>query len=55
MNNFKKVSVGEEPRIELHDALNLTGAEISINALPAGASVPFTELAQAKRRNLPPI
>lgn len=25
----------------MHDKLNLTGAEISINVLPAGASVPF--------------
>lgn len=41
MNNFKKVSTGKEARTELHDALNLTGAEISINALPAGAGVPF--------------
>ena len=28
-------------RSELHDALNLTGAEISVNNLPAGAAVPF--------------
>ena len=41
MNNFKKVSVTEEARTELHDVLSLTGAEISINKLPAGASVPF--------------
>ncbi|MDE7162493.1 MAG: cupin domain-containing protein [Clostridia bacterium] len=41
MNNFKKVSVSEEARVELHDLLGLTGAEVSINALPAGASVPF--------------
>lgn len=27
--------------IVLHDKLSLTGAEISINNLPAGASVPF--------------
>ena len=40
-NNFKKVSVKADARVELHDALDLTGAEISINALPAGASVPF--------------
>ena len=40
-NNFDKVTVGEGARTELHDALNLTGAEISVNALPAGASVPF--------------
>ena len=39
--NYNKISTKEEPRTELHDALNLTGAEISINALPAGASVPF--------------
>ena len=41
MNNYKKISVAEGARTELHDSLNLTGAEISINALPAGASVPF--------------
>ena len=41
MNNFKKVSVAEEARAELHDRLELTGAEVSINALPAGAGVPF--------------
>ena len=40
-NNYKKVNVQEDARVELHDALGLTGAEISINALPAGASVPF--------------
>lgn len=41
MNNYKKISVGEDARTELHDSLALTGAEISINILPAGASVPF--------------
>ena len=41
MSNFKKVNVTEDPRTELHDALGLTRAEISINHLPAGASVPF--------------
>ena len=39
--NYQKVSVGQEPRVELHDELNLTGAEISVNVLPAGANVPF--------------
>ena len=34
MSNFKKVNVIEAPRTELHDALGLTGAEISINHLP---------------------
>ncbi|MDE7439778.1 MAG: cupin domain-containing protein [Clostridia bacterium] len=41
MNKFDKISVANEARIELHDVLNLTGAEVSINVLPAGASVPF--------------
>lgn len=40
-NNFKKIGVKDEARIELHDLLGLTGAEISINILPAGAGVPF--------------
>lgn len=41
MTNYAKVNTGNEPRIELHDSLSLTGAEVSINSLPAGASVPF--------------
>lgn len=41
MKNFTKTSLSDEARIELHDSLKLTGAEISINNLPAGASVPF--------------
>ena len=41
MSNFSKVSVEQDARTELHDKLALTGAEISINNLPAGASVPF--------------
>lgn len=41
MSNFSKVNVGQDARTELHDKLSLTGAEISINNLPAGASVPF--------------
>lgn len=28
-------------RVELHDKLDLTGAEISVDVLPAGANVPF--------------
>lgn len=39
--NYKKVSIEEGARCELHDKLALTGAEISFNRLPAGASVPF--------------
>ena len=41
MANFNKVSVSNEARTELHDQLQLTGAEVSVNNLPAGASVPF--------------
>ena len=40
-DNFKKVSVKDDARVDLHAALGLTGAEISINALPAGVGVPF--------------
>lgn len=41
MKNYNKTSINNEARIELHDILNLTGAEISINSLPAGSGVPF--------------
>lgn len=41
MANFSKTNAASAPRVELHDVLGLTGAEISFNSLPAGASVPF--------------
>ncbi|MCM1133744.1 MAG: cupin domain-containing protein [Ruminococcus flavefaciens] len=41
MSTFSKVSVAEDARTELHDKLSLTGAEISVNNLPAGVCVPF--------------
>ena len=41
MANYVKTTVGNDGRTELHEALGLTGAEISINQLPAGAGVPF--------------
>lgn len=41
MANFNKVSVAQDARTELHDKLSLTGAEVSVNNLPAGACVPF--------------
>ena len=41
MANFNKLSVASDARTELHDKLNLTGAEISVNNLPAGVGVPF--------------
>ncbi len=41
MSSYNKVSVSNVARTELHDKLSLTGAEISINRLPAGGCVPF--------------
>ena len=41
MTNYAKTNIGNEGRVELHDTLSLTGEEISINNLPAGANVPF--------------
>jgi len=41
MTNFTKTNIGNEARAELHNALSLTGAEISVNTLPAGVGVPF--------------
>ena len=41
MTNYTKTTIGKENRIELHEKLSLTGAEISLNALPAGATIPF--------------
>ena len=41
MANFNKISVANDARTELHDKLHLTGAEVSVNNLPAGENVPF--------------
>ena len=41
MANYSKISVAQDARTELHDQLGLTGAEVSVNNLPAGACVPF--------------
>ena len=41
MANYSKTNIGNESRVELHETLALTGAEVSINKLPAGANVPF--------------
>lgn len=41
MKNYQKMSVAQDARVELHDSLALTGAEVSINHLPAGAGVPL--------------
>lgn len=41
MKNYAKTNIGNEGRTELHEKIMLTGAEISVNQLPAGAGVPF--------------
>ena len=41
MSNYKIVSTKNKPRVELKEALGLSGCELSINELPANASVPF--------------
>ena len=38
---YQKTTVSDSPRSELHAKLGLTGAEISINNMPAGSCVPF--------------
>ena len=42
--NYNLLSLGDaiaSGRVELHEALSLTGSEVTINELPAGVSVPF--------------
>lgn len=41
MKNYTKTNIGNEGRAELHETLALTGAEVSVNQLPAGVGVPF--------------
>lgn len=41
MANYTKTNVKSDGRVELHNQLSLTGAEISINQLPANIGVPF--------------
>ena len=47
MSNYTKIGKVEGARTELHDRLGLTGAEISVNTLPAVASVPFVHAHKA--------
>ena len=47
MSNYTKIGKVDGARTELHDKLGLTGAEISVNTLPAGASVPFVHAHKA--------
>lgn len=51
MKNYTKTNIGNEGRAELHQALGLTGAEISINQLPAGAGVPFVHHTKTMRKS----
>ena len=48
MTSYSKVNVSGTDRVELHDTLGLTGAEVSVNFMPAGAGVPFVH---AHRQN----
>ena len=41
MKNVTIFHCGNDARTELHDALGLTGCEVSLNTLPAGAEIPF--------------
>ena len=42
MSNYQSFHVDmNAARTELHNALALTGAEVSLNNLPAGVSIPF--------------
>lgn len=41
MLNYKIISTKKEPRVELKEALNLTGCELSISEFGANVSVPF--------------
>lgn len=47
MSNYTKIGKVEGARTELHDLLGLTGAEISVNTLPAGTCVPFVHAHKA--------
>ena len=47
MSNYTKIGKVEGARTELHDRLGLTGAEISVNTLDAGASIPFVHAHKA--------
>ena len=46
--NFTLNHASGDARTELHDELGLTGCEVSVNDLPAGAAVPFVH---AHRQN----
>jgi mannose-6-phosphate isomerase-like protein (cupin superfamily) len=42
--NYEAASIGalkDVTRVTLHEILTLTGSEVSVNRMPAGASIPF--------------
>ena len=48
MANYAKIEHRQRRHaVELHDKLALTGAEVSVNQLPAGAGVPFVHAHKA--------
>ena len=44
--NYTLFHASGDARTELHDELGLTGCEVSVNQLPAGAAVPFVHAHQ---------
>ena len=44
--NYTLIHASGDARTELHDQLGLTGCEVSVNDLPAGAAVPFVHAHQ---------
>ncbi len=49
MKNYKQIATGDVAslgRVTLHNDLDLTGSEVTINQLPAGVSVPFVHAHQ---------
>lgn len=46
MQAYQKIHLQGSGREELHEAMGLTGAEISLNTLAAGTSVPFVHAHQ---------
>lgn len=44
LGSFNEIAKKENGKAFLHDALNLTGCEISVNSVPKGFKVPFSHL-----------
>ena len=52
MANYAKTNIGNEGRVELHEKLSLTGAEISVNQTSCRSKRSICSLSQEQRRNL---